>query len=466
MATNPIPFLLAAVARSTAEGGRRRVGTIPAKFVVISSACLLALGASMGTVRSGAAVANHAKLRPIRIGIVSFLTGPAAAPFGVPARNGAALLIQKLNARSVPTPYHARGFGGHRLQVVYLDENGSPDQNVANYRRLVQSQKVDLVIGYISSEDCLAVEPVVEQLKKFTVFFDCGTSELFQHPHHYLFRTAGDQATDAIAAARYILAVKGKVKSIAGINQNYAWGQDNWETFSTAMKRLDPSVQVKDALFPTIFSGQYSSEISKLLVDRPEVIYSSFWGGDLDSLLTQAVPRGLTHESLVVMNAADTALPRLGRSFPAGIAVGARGPHGTLAPHNRLNRWLIKAYRTRYHTAPVYPVWHIAQALLGVKAAYEKAMRLHHTNSPSQAQVMSALSGLNFATPSGSIAMDLVGGHQASEGNAYGISAGFDASTGEVRLKDVKRYSPRCVDPPNGVTVARWIASGFRGARC
>ena len=62
---------------------------------------------------------------------------------------------------------------------------------MTEYRDLVERQKVDVVIGYISSGDCLAVAPVAEELKKLTIFFDCGTPRIFEDAaYKYVFRTA------------------------------------------------------------------------------------------------------------------------------------------------------------------------------------------------------------------------------------------------------------------------------------
>ena len=49
---------------------------------------------------------------PLKVGVVSFLSGAAAGPFGVPARNGAEIMIEMLNAGKVPAPYNTVGFGG------------------------------------------------------------------------------------------------------------------------------------------------------------------------------------------------------------------------------------------------------------------------------------------------------------------------------------------------------------------
>ena len=48
-----------------------------------------------------------------KLGIVTFLSGPAADSFGVPARNGAQFVIDQLNKGSVPSPYEKVGFRRH-----------------------------------------------------------------------------------------------------------------------------------------------------------------------------------------------------------------------------------------------------------------------------------------------------------------------------------------------------------------
>src|SRR3954470_1328369 len=108
----------------------------------------------------------------VKIGFVTFLSGPAAAPFGLPAKNAVELVVGDLNAGKVPAPYNQKGFGGATIEAVIIDEAGSTTTQVTEYRNLVQKHNVDIVIGYVSSCNCLAVARVADELKKLTTFFD------------------------------------------------------------------------------------------------------------------------------------------------------------------------------------------------------------------------------------------------------------------------------------------------------
>ncbi len=403
----------------------------------------------------------------LKIGIVSFLSGAAAAPFGVPSRNAAEVLIEQINAGKAHAPYNKPGIGGVPIQAVYIDEAGGADKQVAELRRLVLDEKVDLVIGYISSADCLAVTPVAEELKKLTVLFDCGTNRIFEErSYKYVFRTKGHQIIDNVGAARYVHKMKPDLKSIAGINQNYAWGQDSWATFRDSSLKLKRDVKVAAEQFPKLYAGDYSTEISALQAARPDVIHSSFWGGDLEGLLIQAWPRGLPNQSLMILTTADTLLPRLGRDVPKGVVIAARGPHGALAPKSALNDWFVKIYKDRYNIRPVYPSYHMSQAILGVKTAFEKAIAANHMMWPSQDQVITAFEHLEFQTPSGPIKMALGKGHQGVEPVVFGITGDFDQATGEVKLTNVIEFPVECVNPPEGMKSEDWIKQGFPGAKC
>ena len=109
------------------------------------------------------------------------------------------------------------------------------------------------------------------------------------------------------------------------------------------------------------------------MAGKPDVIHSSFWGGDLDAFVLQAVPRGALKKSTAVLTCGETATHKLGRQIPDGTIIGARGPHGVYAPDNELNRLFRTVYQDRFVLSPNYPAYHMSQAILGLKAAYEKA---------------------------------------------------------------------------------------------
>ena len=414
---------------------------------------------------SGVPVAQAAEDKQIKIGFVMFLSGAAAGPFGIPARNAAELMIEAINKGAVvPAPYDRQGMAGAAIVPVFVDE--ASKEKVADYRKLVQKEQVDLVIGYISSGSCKAIGPVVEEVKRLTIFFDCGTPQIFENivtNPHYLFRSNAHATMDSVAAARYLLDFDSSVQVIAGINQNYAWGQDSWRDFRAAMETLKPSVEVATEQFPKIFAGQYGSEISALLTKNTDAVHSSFWGGDMEALVLQAGARGLFGKTVVVLTTGESAMHRLGAQMPDSTIIGGRGLSGNLAPDNELNGWFRKAYFDRYGTWPTYPSYHMAQAILGVKAAYDKAAG--GNSRPNQEQVIAALKGSQWESPSGTVRMAIANGHQAIQDTAYGLFK-YDQVNGRAGLEKVKIYRAECVNPPDGVKSLDWIKSGFKGSDC
>ena len=140
-----------------------------------SAALLSAIGATALALAAPAAAEDTFKL-----GIVTFLSGPAADSFGVPARNGGQFVVEQLNKGAVPSPYEKVSFGGMKIEPVVIDENGGATKQVQELRNLYERDKVDAVLGYIGSGDCLAVTPIAEELKKMLVLMDCGTPRIFE----------------------------------------------------------------------------------------------------------------------------------------------------------------------------------------------------------------------------------------------------------------------------------------------
>lgn len=411
------------------------------------------------------AFGNAQAQETFKIGVVSFLSGQAAESFGIPAVNGAKVLVEAFNKGAAPAPYNKPGFGGMKLEAVYLDEAGGATKQVQELRNLYEREKVDAVVGYVSSGDCLAVAPVAEEMKKFLILYDCGTPRVFEDgKYNYVFRTAAHATMDNVALARYLKANNVQVGSFNMINQDYAWGQDSKKDFVLSMEKLFPAAKPGQDQLPKFGAGQYGTEISALMSQPADITHSSLWGGDLQAFILQAGPRGLFKRTQVVLSAADHVLPGLGNKMPDGTIIGARGAYGLMSPKSALNDWWWDLYSKAYNVYPVQAPYRMVQALLGLKLAVEKAAAANGGKKPNHEQLAAALKGASWDSPAGKIQLALGGGHQAIQETAIGKTR-YDAAKKMVMIDDIRRFPAECVNPPADMKSEDWIKAGFPGAK-
>ena len=420
-------------------------------------AALLTVGLLASACIPGQPGAGGQKPAELKVAMVDFMSG-GAAKFGTAALNAGSLVFDQLNAEG--------GIGGVKVNYQKVNEDGPVDQVVTNYRRLVTDERVDAVIGYTSSANCLAVAPVADELKRLTIIHICGTYHLFEDtPRKYVVRASSHGVSDSVASALYALVLKPDLKTVAAINDDYAWGRDSWELFSHALKKLKPDVQIlEDAvLWPKAFIGEYSAELTKLEAAHPDIIHTSLWGGHMDSFIKQAQTRGLFQKSQVLMTTGETALLTLSKDVPQGIALTGRGQYMYVPDpeQNPQNKKFLADYQAKYNEIPVYPAYRMAQAVYGYKNAVEKAMQTKNGAWPSQEEIVAAFKDLGFETPSGSIKIT-----SAQDGNqqaVYGLSSGRpDPKFGFPLLEKVQTWPASAVNPPPGKKTLDWIDQEFK----
>jgi branched-chain amino acid transport system substrate-binding protein len=403
--------------------------------------------------------------KTVKIGASYFLVGAAAGAFGIPARNGMEVMVDAINRGTLPAPYNSKGLAGATIKATYIDEGGGATKQVAEFRNFAQRDKMDVVLGYISSGNCLAIAPVADELKLLTIIPICGTPRLFEDAKYkYVFRTISSSITDSVGAAHYIKARYPEIRAMGAINPNYSWGQDSWRDFHLAYSAIQPGSKIVTEQFPKLFAGQFSTEITVLLRTKPKVIHSALWGGDVESFINQLAARGLHKRSKIVLTTAETALFRLGRKIPDGIILGARGPYGVYARPTAMNKWFRKAYFEKFSSIPVYPSYMTAQSMLALKIAYDKAAK-KKGGFPSTLQVIAAMEYLKFEAFGTTIDLAYGNGHQAITESAYGVSK-FNKETGEATITDIEYFNAECVNAPKGQKGADWIKGGMKGAKC
>jgi branched-chain amino acid transport system substrate-binding protein len=436
------------------------IGKTSARYVGAALAGAVAFG-------GGAAIAQT-----VKIGVPTFLTGAGAPAFGIPAKRGAELIARGINNGELPAPYNTKGLAGRQIKLMVYDESGGGTKQVTELRNKVQKDKVDAIIGFISSGTCSATTKVSEELKILTIQGVCGTPRIFEEINtnpKYVFRVMNHGTANNVSAARYVVAKMGDKakKGFSGINQNYAWGQDSWRDFRLAMGVLMPSSKPsKKHQMPKIFAGQYGSEISALSREKVDLVHSSFWGGDLEAFMGQAGARGMFKKKLFVFTVGETVAYRLGKKFPEGILAGTRGPYGiyVVDDPSPLNQWFQKEYRKAYKEPPAQPAYQFAQAFLAAKYAYDKAGK-KAGKFPTTEQVIDTLTGATIPTFVGDVRMALGKGHQGVTDDYWGVTV-WDSKRNEMMVKDVVKFSPECVMPPAGVKSVDWLKGGMKGAKC
>ncbi|CAM8620550.1 LivK ABC-type branched-chain amino acid transport systems, periplasmic component [Oxalobacteraceae bacterium] len=391
----------------------------------------------------------QSKPTELKVGITTFLSGPASV-FGVPGMAAADLYIEQLNA--------AGGISGVKIVPTYIDEGVGADKLLSEYRRVVQETGTKVMLSAVSSGNCNIIAPVAEDLKVLNILWDCGTEKVLEEKRYrYVTRTQANATIEMLSTVLYLLKTKPDIKTIAVMNQDYAWGRDSWELFRNALLALKPDVKIVAELFPKFGATDYSTEISRLQALRPDVILSTSWGGDLDTFVRQASQRGLMKSSLLVLPLAESSLERLGTALPDGVIVGARGDHYFLHPQYKDEPKLknfTKKFQEKTGAYPIYPVFHMVQALDGLVAGYQKAIKVNKGQWPSTEQVADAMRGLEFRGLTGVVKIREDG--QGLEDQLLGVTrkvAGYNFPV----LEKIMIYPADLISTPVGQKSPEWV---------
>ena len=246
------------------------------------------------------AVALPAAAQEFKLGVVTFLSGQAAGPFGIPAKNAAELTVDAINAGTLPAPYNTKGIAGMPVKMTRRRRERrtvEAGHRVPQPRRARQGRRGHrlCLVGRLPGDRAggrraqEAHDPL--RLRRAARVRGEGCTSTCSVPA----RTA---RSDNVAAARYVADTVKNVKKFNGINQNYAWGQDSWDDFTKSMAKLKPGTEVGTSQMPKLGAGTYSSEISALLTNDAQLVHSSFWGADLESFVQQGKARGLVREAI------------------------------------------------------------------------------------------------------------------------------------------------------------------------
>jgi branched-chain amino acid transport system substrate-binding protein len=274
--------------------------------------------------------------KTIKIGFVSTFSGPVAV-IGNDMRNSFELGLD----------HHGRKIGGLPVEVIYEDDQIKPEVGVQKTQKLIESDKVDFLVGYIWSNVMLAsLKPIIDS-KTFTVITNAGASQLAgELCSPYVFSTSWNNDQTPQAVGLY-MNQKG-IKKAFLIGPNYAAGKDMLEGVAATFKGEIIGRELTQ--WPNQLD--FSAELSKARAAKPDAIFAFYPGGAGIQFITQYVQSGLKGQIplYTAFTIDELSLPRL-----KDLAVGIPGAqHWVNDLPNETNRKYVADYKAKYKIAPAF----------------------------------------------------------------------------------------------------------------
>jgi ABC-type branched-subunit amino acid transport system substrate-binding protein len=170
---------------------------------------------------------------PIKIGYMADANG-TSAPIAAGMHLGTDLAVEQVNA--------AGGINGHPIQITYVDPQSDPTQASQMATQLVQTEKVDVLMGAVLSSECLVVQQLA--LKLQTVYlptFGCAAEEFSSvscNRYSFRFEPVGSQQLAPLV--EYIVKTYGTKWAMT--YSDYAYGQSQLKAYTAALAKLNATI--------------------------------------------------------------------------------------------------------------------------------------------------------------------------------------------------------------------------------
>jgi len=211
-----------------------------------------------------------------KIGVVTSLTGSNAA-FGQAHKNGYTIALGEINARG--------GLLGKQVELDYYDDQSKPDQAVQGVSKLVDQDRVPIVLGAYSSESTRAIVPVVTQKQVPLIIPTAVADNVMESGSPWVFRICAGSGSFAAATLDF-LKNNGDPKTLAIVYENTNFGQANNKSMTEAAKAA--GLNLLDAEAYQASSPDYKSLLQRVKGKNPEVIYFASYLLDASTLMRQA----------------------------------------------------------------------------------------------------------------------------------------------------------------------------------
>jgi len=277
-----------------------------------------------------------AQQRTVKIGFVSTFSGPTAV-IGNDMRNSFELALDHLGRR----------IGGLPVEVIYEDDQQRPDVGKQKTEKLIESDRVNFVVGYIWSNVLLAsLKPVVDS-QTFLISANAGPSQIAGELCSPFFFSTSWQNDQTPQAMGEYMNQKG-VKTAFLIGPNYAAGKDMLTGVQTTFKGR----VIGEELTKWPEQLDFSAELSKVRAARPDAVFVFYPGAAGVQFLTQYAQAGLKGQiPLYTAFTVDAITLPLQKELALGVP-GAQQWVNDL--QNDANKKFVADFRAKHKTYPSF----------------------------------------------------------------------------------------------------------------
>ncbi len=356
----------------------------------------IAVGAIAAALLALPAFASAQNAGPIRIGVVTPLTGTYAG-IGAQVKFGLELALKEINASG--------GIMGRKVELIYEDEEANPAVAVQKAEKLFGVNKVDFLTGTVNSGATLAVGQVAERNGKLmatTVSFADSITTDKCSPN--VFRVNARAGMQSAALADWLAKTKPNA-SVFYLGPDYEMGRSTVAAFKTAAEAKGS--KTVGEVFAPLGNKDYSPFFGQIRAAQPQVIYTSVAGNDTVRLFTQMAEFGI-NRNIQVVGASGTVtsqnLSAIGKAAD-GFVTGVGYAITIDTPENRK---FVADFVSMNKDAPDLYGTDSYGVLYFYKAAVEKA------KTTDTDKLRDAMRGLQWKTPQGQKTLR-AGDHQAMQ---------------------------------------------------
>ena len=209
----------------------------------------------VATALGAALVTTGASAQGVKIGMTLSSTGPAAS-LGIPEANTAKLLPKEI--------------GGIPVEVIVLDDGSDSTRGVANTRKLLTDEKVDVIVGSSTTPVSLAMLEVASEMKAPMISLAASAAIVspMDEKRRWVFKTPQNDRLMADAVVEHMAAAKVKTVGFIGFNDAYGDGWLNVLTPALKAKGIELVASERYARADTSVTGP----VLKLMQARPEAV--------------------------------------------------------------------------------------------------------------------------------------------------------------------------------------------------